>query len=324
MPAVLARWFALMVGVASAMTGVSLLADLTPDAHRGVELVLTLCGALTAAVVGRFGRRRPAAWFVWFAVPAVVAMVSAGVYLSGDPGNPGASFFVAGAVYSAYFFPVRVAAAHLALAGLLLGAALVAIASPEAALDRWMFTMGIAVLIGWVISVLRDQLLDRAATDPLTGVLNRGAFTERLEHELRHVRAKGASLGLIYVDVDDFKRLNDTGGHSAGDAALREVAVVLNVAARGAGRVGRMGGDEFALVLPHADQRATERAAAEVQRRVRESGVGSTVSVGVATAPLHGDGDAALMLAADAALYAAKRSGRDRVVTAAPPTTLAA
>ena len=315
----LASWFALMVTVACAMTGVSLLADLTPDAHRGLELWLTASGALSAVIVHRFGARARLVWFAWFAVPTVVVQVSLGILLSGDAGNPGSIFFVAIAVYSAYFFRHGVAIAHLTLGALLYGAALLAIGPLRAALDQWMFTVGMASLTCWVVGVLRDQLVSRAATDGLTGVLNRRAFTERLDRELRQVRAKGSTLALLCVDLDDFKALNDADGHPAGDAALRAVAEAMGIAARGSGRVGRLGGDEFALVIPGADRAAAERSAADVQRRMRASATMATVSIGVATAPLHGDSEAGLMLAADAALYAAKRSGRDRVVTAPAP-----
>lgn len=174
-----------------------------------------------------------------------------------------------------------------------------------------------------VVLRLLGRLTFQAQHDPLTGLLNRRAMQVLLEREwLRHQRL-GEPFALVSVDIDHFKRINDRHGHSAGDAVLREVALLLRDAARGIDLVARMGGEEFLLLLPGADTRSGLAAAQRLRQALatREMlltpGVAKvvTASFGVA-APLPGDPQVDVLLQrADAALYHAKRSGRNRVVT---------
>ncbi|HEY8584572.1 MAG TPA: hypothetical protein VIL49_16550, partial [Capillimicrobium sp.] len=170
----LARWLSLIVAVATVMAAMSVALDLTADQNRPLVLGLSLLGLPLAAGLRRWGGRLPAAWFAWALLPGLMAQLAAGIYLSGEIANPANTFFLLAILYSAYFFGRATALAHLLLAGALYGAALLAIGGPLAAsLDRWAFTIGVAVLIGGVVAALRDGLVERAATDPLTGVLNR-------------------------------------------------------------------------------------------------------------------------------------------------------
>ena len=178
---------------------------------------------------------------------------------------------------------------------------------------------------------LTDALRRQAARDGLTGVANRAAFDAALLAEWVRARRVNGALSLVLVDVDHFKRFNDRYGHPAGDACLRAVSAALSgVSQRAADLVARYGGEEFAVLLPGTDATGAahlaEAARAAVQAQAllhADSPVAAcvTVSVGVATAyPARGAlaqaGCVALLSAADRALYAAKRAGRNRWVQA--------
>lgn len=160
-----------------------------------------------------------------------------------------------------------------------------------------------------------------ATTDPLTGVLNRQAIFRVLDDEIRRAGRYGHTLSVVFVDVDNFKRVNDTYGHVAGDVTLRAVAGQLRSNLRSSDRVGRYGGEEFMLVLPETDVPAAAAIAEKLRRLVGanevqledDNSVRVTLSAGVAGGPgqhLHLD---KLVRDADAALYAAKGLGRDQV-----------
>ena len=178
-------------------------------------------------------------------------------------------------------------------------------------------------------SDLRRRLADSLATiremanrDVLTGVFNRRHLTDTLEREVSRCERKGTSLLLAVVDLDHFKRINDRHGHVAGDAALRAVAQVLLDTLRKADYVARYGGEEFVLLLDVDSVQGAlvigERLRARVEAlRVKElDGDGVTVSIGAAFHQ-RGDMTVTLLARADAALYAAKEGGRNRLVIAA-------
>ncbi len=183
-----------------------------------------------------------------------------------------------------------------------------------------------ALLLAALTLTLRKVLQARrlqslASTDELTGIANRRAVMARLDSALAAHKGRGAPLSLAMIDVDHFKRINDTLGHAVGDEVLRHLARVLAGALRDGDRLGRIGGEEFVAVLQGAAQadalQVAERMRAAVARTplARAQGeVALTISVGVATA---GAGSEAgrLLAAADAALYQAKARGRNRVET---------
>lgn len=168
------------------------------------------------------------------------------------------------------------------------------------------------------------QLRELSLRDPLTGLFNRRYLEETLERELRRAGRKGQGLGLILVDIDHFKRINDRFGHAAGDAALCAVAALFQSAVRGSDIVCRYGGEEFVFMLPEASLPATLRRAEEIragaaQLRPEWQGLrldGLTLSLGVAAYPEHAQDGAALLAAADAAMYRSKRAGRNCVTAA--------
>jgi diguanylate cyclase (GGDEF)-like protein len=163
-----------------------------------------------------------------------------------------------------------------------------------------------------------------ALTVPLTGLGNHRHFHERLREELRDARRTGWRLALCLADIDDFKLVNDRFGHPAGDRVLAEVAARL----RQGGESFRVGGDEFALLLPRASEEAALRAAASIVERIAAlelEVVGSvTVSIGVALAEPARGGQGDLIRRADGALYAAKQNGKNSVEVAGPGSRLGA
>lgn len=171
---------------------------------------------------------------------------------------------------------------------------------------------------------LREALRTQSIRDPLTGLYNRRYLEEMLEREIRRAVRAEQSLGILMLDLDHFKRFNDTYGHDAGDAVLRETGWFLAKSIRAEDIVCRFGGEEFVVILPTADLEAARSRAERIRSKLREltvlhqgQSVGViTVSVGVAALPTHGTSAKELVQAADAALYRAKREGRDRVITA--------
>ena len=174
---------------------------------------------------------------------------------------------------------------------------------------------------------LREALRTQSIKDPLTGLYNRRYLEEMMERETRRAVRAVHGLGVIMLDLDHFKKFNDTYGHDAGDTVLRETASLLVKSVRAEDIVCRFGGEEFVVILPMADLKATQARAERIRCKLRETAVlhqGQsvgmvTVSVGVAALPGHGTNSKALLETADAALYRAKREGRDRVVVADPP-----
>jgi diguanylate cyclase (GGDEF)-like protein len=164
----------------------------------------------------------------------------------------------------------------------------------------------------------RELLSAQARTDELTGLFNRRHFHERLAAELARAQRDDSPIGLVLLDVDDFKRVNDIHGHPVGDAVLVKFGEVLEAHVRAGDVVCRTGGEEFAVVLPNADDAETRRAAERLVTAVRHAEwpvVGPmTASAGVAIAPEDASSVATLFKAADECLLAAKALGKDRVV----------
>ena len=158
--------------------------------------------------------------------------------------------------------------------------------------------------------------------DPLTGLLNRRGFDERVAAALSGARRRQAPLALLVLDADHFKRVNDRHGHDVGDQVLKAIAQVLRRRLRELDIVARTGGEEFVVVLPDTDEAAAAHVAAALVDEVRATpmpGVGCvTVSCGVAAFELSGEEPAEALRRADAALYRAKSEGRDRHCVAAP------
>ncbi|MBK8482654.1 MAG: diguanylate cyclase [Proteobacteria bacterium] len=165
---------------------------------------------------------------------------------------------------------------------------------------------------------LYEGARQRALHDSLTGLANRRLMEVLLERSLAQARRAGTALSLVMIDVDHFKRFNDTHGHSAGDEVLRQLAAAITASVRDADLAARYGGEEFLLLLPDAGLDEAAEAAERVRAAVAVS-TPVTISLGVACYQEAMGGVQALLDAADAAMYRAKRSGRNRVELAPPP-----
>lgn len=171
------------------------------------------------------------------------------------------------------------------------------------------------------------RLRELAERDPGTGCLNRRGLARQLEVLVRDARALPRDVALLALDLDHFKQINDRHGHLIGDAVLSDVGAALVETVAGSGWVARLGGEEFAILLTSADAEVAGAMAERLRTRVRElplrsvgvNDVRVTTSIGIAAEHLRRPNDvAALRARADEALYAAKRSGRDRALLWAP------
>ncbi len=175
--------------------------------------------------------------------------------------------------------------------------------------------------------ILRETLETQARHDPLTDLYNRRYMEEALERELRRAERSQRPMGVVMLDLDYFKRYNDTLGHEAGDQLLVALANLLRTQVRAGDIVCRYGGEEFLVILPETSPELVVQRAEQLRRLVSEQlrdpsdgRVGPvTLSLGVAVFPLHAGNAAELVRAADAALYRAKSNGRNRVEVAAQP-----
>ena len=158
-----------------------------------------------------------------------------------------------------------------------------------------------------------------AATDPLTGIMNRRGLEERLERALVVAHERRVPVSVLVIDCDDFKEIHDRAGHGFGDALLREVADVLVRALPDGADAARLGGDEFVVMLPDAGVDAAEALGAQIRTVLAEgltdAGFPLRISAGIATYPFDGAKPTSLLRAADQALYAAKNAGKDRVAS---------
>jgi diguanylate cyclase (GGDEF)-like protein len=193
------------------------------------------------------------------------------------------------------------------------------------AFDYFQLPAEISLLVARVAQLVQvkqtvDRLRAEADRDYLTSLANRRRFRTALGQEVERWRRYNVPCALVLSDIDHLKQINDRFGHSAGDRVIRHTASALLELSRDNDTAARLGGEEFALLLAGTDG-ARALAAAERLRHVVSAtaveGIGTvTISLGVATCPAHADAERALYAAADAALYRAKREGRDRTAVA--------
>ncbi|HEY1920923.1 MAG TPA: GGDEF domain-containing protein [Streptosporangiaceae bacterium] len=296
--------------------------------------VLGLAGAAASIAFGRFGlragaQRDLAAWFthtgpgIWFTRPATIlvavgcaalfsvvnaALVAVAVHASEPRGRWRDLFWDAESLIldvTEDCVGVLVTIA-CALSPLLLFVAL----PPVILLQR---------------SLLHQQLRTAARTDAKTGLLNAAAWQREADTEVVRVLRTGTTLAVLLVDIDHFKRVNDTHGHLAGDQVLATLAGELRQQVRDSDLVGRFGGEEFVVLLPGADADEAGKVAERLRERIAAAitvagdiELSVTVSIGAAVLGEHGDDVGDLIAAADIALYRAKAAGRDQVCLPAP------
>ena len=292
-------------------------ADLTGLIATGAATLLT--GALLFA----FGDRLPRE-VIPAALAVAIGLITASVYFDHIGASAYGLAYVAAGILAFYFLPRTWALALLVLAGTAYALVLSAVPHVQP-FQRVVMTLGIAGIGGLVVSHMRDRvnelvarLTDAARTDPLTGLLNRRALEELFDVELERSRRSERPLSVIVGDLDGFKAVNDRLGHQAGDAALQTLAEELGRWKRRIDMAARLGGEEFALLLPETDERGAflvaERLRRATQRKFADGPHPLTISFGVATFPDHGDDADMVLRAADQALYAAKDLGKDRSV----------
>ncbi len=186
----------------------------------------------------------------------------------------------------------------------------------------------LAVMVGESIKLclsnlkLRKKLHAQATHDPLTGLFNRRYLEDTLGRELHRAHRRNSPLGVAMLDLDHFKRFNDSFGHDAGDSLLRELGQLLREKLRKSDIACRYGGEEFVLILPDSSLADTQQRVEQIRGLIKELKIrhgdqllgAIAASAGVAGAPEHGATAPELLRAADNALYAAKQAGRDRVV----------
>jgi diguanylate cyclase (GGDEF)-like protein len=189
----------------------------------------------------------------------------------------------------------------------------------------WLSTTVVFSIWGYWVGRKTDELVSASFSDPLTGLWNRRYLHQRTVEETRRSLRHDTCLSFLLVDVDRLKRINDQGGHEQGDEALRTVAGAISRVARATDVVARWGGDEFAILSPHTRAQQACALAKRIHETLEELAGDAgpiTVSIGISDTNKSAAADErALLLAADAALYEAKRLGRNRTELA-PPSLL--
>lgn len=299
-----------------------------PHVSRGGDVPIALVGVLATLVGGMLALRPKLAplWMTPVFVTLGTGLITLATLTAGV-GGPNSSdnevLYLLVVLYSFYFLSTRGAFVQLGLVGAAYAWLLLDAVPLDAALSRWVTTVGTLLVAGLLVRSLNrrvegliDELDATARRDPLTGALNRRGLDERLGIELIRARRTGEPLTLVTADLDELKGLNDRHGHLAGDEALELAADVMAATLRDLDVLARIGGDEFVLLLPACEPGAGLEIAEDLRKRVRERSATEswpiTMSFGVAGAPPLPLDPEALLGAADSALYRAKALGRDR------------
>ncbi len=258
------------------------------------------------------------------AIVITLLLLSGGVALSGGPRSPALPWMVLPAAMVAARFRPRVLMVSIVMTAVLILAATVAVHPIEALHDPVAIIVTFALLaavvsIVWALQAAELHHRDEAILDPLTGLLNRHALRPRFIEISMQARLTAQPVCLLLCDVDGFKAVNDGHGHDRGDAVLRDIAYELRKRLRSFELVYRLGGEEFLIVLPGMDidagKQVAERLRAAVQD-ARPTGISVTISLGLSAAWGEQVDYDLLFKAADEALYEAKRSGRNRIISA--------
>ncbi len=252
-------------------------------------------------------------------------LITGVAYFSAEAPSPLVFFYLWVFLYASYFFSARETAVQVFYAGLAYGW-LLALRPPASGVAEW-WLVGIGTLLVAVMLIrlmrarvesLIAKLYEAARNDPLTGIANRRGFREHLDLELERARRGGGEMTVVSGDIDHFKEVNDRGGQQAGNHVLKRLAEVLEANRRKLDLVARVGGEEFALVLPDAGGieafAICERLRVAVQSAFEHDLVPVTISFGLASFPSQGETAASLLRASEEALHAAKQNGRDRTV----------
>ena len=319
-------------GLLCAGGALSLVGDLLPHSPQANVTAFWMIGTLTL-LLGfaclRWSKRLPAWTYPLLMVYATTA-ISVAVYFDGERfgGRPVLDevLYVWVALYLGYFFTRRQIIFQTAAIAITYALALVEIHPGPSGVTRWTIVVMMVSLVAAAVHLLKRQsdglmaeLNHTARTDSTTGLLNRRGFGQQLELELERSSRLGSKAALLLCDLDRLKLVNDTFGHAAGDDALVAVAGILVTGKRSIDAAARIGGDEFALLLPgcSADDAAqlAERLSSAVSR-LRDPGSETlSASFGVAEFPRDATTTAELLAKADSSLYLAKHSRPNRAAT---------
>jgi diguanylate cyclase (GGDEF)-like protein len=313
----------LLAAAALTLGGVLALPDPDPSDHAPLAALAGGC-ALLAALLAAW--RRPPSVVLHAICPLGIVIAAAAMGLA-EPVGLTPAYMLWPLTVAAYFFGRREVAANGALVLVASAVVLVLWVDPGLRAATFAAVVSIAGVGAAIVLSLREQVRDLvrklqvlATSDPLTGALSRVAFDERVAVELERSRRSGRPCAMAVIDVDHFKRLNDRLGHAAGDDALRTLAGIIQEERRVSDVFGRVGGDEFAILVADTDLEGAARLAERLRERMALvaglRGWPTTLSIGVADGAGTVD---EVLRSADEALYAAKRSGRDRVARAARP-----
>ena len=293
----------------------------------GGENTLLAIGVIGLALLGMLyaGRDRLPRWTPDVCAYVLYLAVGGIIVLYQDVASPYGFFYLWLSVHSFYFMPWRRAAPQVAFIAVEYALCLAVIPGPELPIMRWtitLLTIGVTctmvALLRLRVNALVEWLSKAARIDPLTGLPNRRAYDEALVQEMARSDRSGQPFALVLCDIDHFKRVNDELGHPTGDAVLRRVAVHLRESGRKVDMAARLGGEEFALVLPNTNAFGgyivAERTRRNLQAAFSDGPAQVTMSFGIALYPTDGRDASALLRAADTALLRAKRDGRNRSV----------
>lgn len=327
-------WIAWILAILFGFGGVLLLATLLLEGAPGRDagsLAIVACSALSVAAFILILYERLPVWFLRAAPGIGTLLVALGIYFAGPQASAAYAMYMAWVVIAAaLFLDTRLILAHGALS-IAAYALVLSMLDGSDGLDALRVAMIagtvliVALVMGGIAAQLREvlrKLESAASTDPLTGLLNRRALEEAFDVELSRAGRGRFGVGVVMLDLDGFKRFNDEHGHQAGDAALQRLSLVLTGATRAIDHVGRVGGEEFAILAPESNTGGTLALAERLRRAVEIefSGMGGiTASCGVASYPDNGSDRHTLIGAADRALYEAKALGRNRAVASTAP-----
>ena len=323
----------LMLAAAVLVSGITVLSDLRHEPFEPITRLLNYTLSGVAVLFGILLLRAPGRVPNWVinVLPSVAAlMVCVPTAVDKTPSPLGPLLLTWTVTFAAAVLSPRVAWTTLAVVASAFGV-LSAVSRGVDGLILWLEVTASLSVICWMVARLqaqsnrlRERLANLARTDPLTGLFNRRAFDEALAREHARQLRGGPPMALLLVDIDHFKQVNDSWGHQAGDQTLRELGKLLSDRFRTMDIVGRIGGEEFGVLIPDCgpDQALTRAHelcdTVRAQSRAWPHPITVSVGVGIATSPEPKNSPEALFAIADSALYAAKASGRNRVATADP------
>jgi diguanylate cyclase (GGDEF)-like protein len=316
-----ARTAAALFAAAGFVTGLGLVLPHVPEVDVDGLVVVAVVAVATALALLRAGERLPPK-----AYPLLASLGTLLVSLSfscngerhGGPAGGDEAYYILIAFWSAYHLSRRALAAQVAGVLVAYAVTLHLVGTHGNAISRWLTLTGLIVGTAVAVRMLSERVealvaeLRRAAlTDPLTGLPNRRGFESAFADELRVHARTGRPFGLLTADVDHFKQLNDRFGHAAGDDALVEVAGLLRASVPADATAARIGGDEFAILLPDTADAPAAAAAGRIAEAVALRAVAAgwplRISIGMARFAADGIDLDVLMRTADAALYRAKQ-----------------